>query len=89
MAKSRFSFHRLEQKPSVKVPGLECVCVLGAGVSRGKRQRTLEPGNAADGYEMVEESPWKEPEQTSDFSFVSVNFLICHGLCDRYLSRTM
>lgn len=53
------------------------VC-LGAGeVSRGKRQRTLEPGNAADGYEMVVESPWKEPEQTSDFSFVSANFLIC------------
>lgn len=36
-----FAFHRLEQKPSIEVPG--------RGVRDVKGQRALEPGNAAEG----------------------------------------
>lgn len=43
LAKSRFSFHRLEQKPSVKVSGLECVCVFGGRCQGAKGKDLLSP----------------------------------------------
>lgn len=60
-----FDFYRLEEKPSK----FQAWC---GGVQRSKRQRTLEPGNAAGtvSWDGTEDSSWKESERTSEFSFV-------------------